>query len=132
MTPRRYPLWDTFVLTVIAVAFVWCNLIIMACLWLGKPLELMPVSLSMVVGLLCFAAKSLDRYCWVREYLMAERKLAREYRALQACALVLQDRIDRDVLVYGTPLHKVGRERMKRTRAALRVVEGYRAQHKAT
>lgn len=127
MTPRRYPLRETFWLAVFAVGFIWVNMVIMACLWVDKPVGTLPISLAVIVLMLVSAAKGVDRYIWVREHLLAERKLAREFLALQACAVVLNDRIYRGVRVYGTGLHRLAQARKRRALAAMSEAKRYRA-----
>lgn len=127
MTPPRFPFWTTLNLVVQALCASFYVLHIMALLWVGKPIMLFNMAcMALLLLLLVHSALDFDRYTFAREHLMAENKLAREWRALKACAEVIHDRIDRGVLVYGTPLHTAALVRKRRVMEALRVAQVFR------
>jgi hypothetical protein len=127
MTAPRFPFWRTlniafwFVLSVLKALTIW------ALLYLGKPVPLSDLFFQVGnVAFLAWAVIDFDRYTFAREHLMAERKLTRAYRALQACAELVHYRIDRGIRVYGTPLHTAALVRKRGALEALRAAQVFR------
>lgn len=127
MTPPRFPFWHMTAIAAWFASACFTVLFIWAGLYLSKPVTFGDVAwLAWCVAGLVWSALLFDRYTFAREHLMAENKLARANLGLLACAEVWRDRIARGVLVYGTPLHKVARERKRRALDALRAAEVFR------
>lgn len=128
MTPKRFPFWYVFPIVIWFIGVLFMAMVIWAALMLGKPVTAGNLAwMAWNIAGLVWSVLQFEKYTFAREHLMAERKLTLEYRALQACAEVIHDRIARGVLVYGTPLHKVARERKRRALDALRVAQAFRA-----
>lgn len=127
MTPSRYPFWHMLCIVVCFLASAWMFLVIWAGLMIGAAVSLRDVLLlAYNVTLLTWSCVQFDKYTFMREHLLAERKLTREYRALQACAKLVHCRIDRGVRVYGTQLHTMVLVRKRRAMEALKAAQWFR------
>lgn len=127
MTPPRFPFWHMAIVALWFFLFAFRALYIWAGLYLGKPIAASDFAWQAwnLAGLV-WSVMQFEKYTFAREHLMAENKLARAHLGLLACAEVWRDRIARGVLVYGTPLHTVARERKRRALDALRVAQAFR------
>lgn len=128
MNVPRFPFWHMAIVALWFFLFAFRALYIWAGLYLGKPIAFSDFAWQAwnLAGLV-WSVMQFEKYTFAREHLMAENKLAREWRALKACAEVIHDRIARGVLVYGTPLHTAALVRKRRALDALRVAQVFRA-----